>query len=242
MQYFDLSLIEKGGPIMWPLLALSLLGFVFFVERALYLHRGQIAASTFVDGIKNLVRKQRVLEALTVCEETPGPTAAIVKAALMNFDRPEAKIRSAVQEAAIIEIPALERRIGTIAAIAKASPILGLLGTVVALMQAFSVMQSEGPYANASIFSGEIAEALITTATGLAIAVMAYLAHHFLYGRVRALVHDMEWVANEIMQFLMLDLPDEMAGQEATSETGIEDPFIPSQEDDEQKTPAEKTT
>ncbi|WP_309386990.1 MotA/TolQ/ExbB proton channel family protein [Cerasicoccus frondis] len=242
MEYFDLSLIEKGGPIMWPLLALSLLGFVFFVERALYLHRGQIPASAFLDGIKNLVRKQRVLEALTVCEETPGPTAAIVKAALMNFDQPEPKIRSSVQEAAIIEIPALERRIGTIAAIAKASPILGLLGTVVALMQAFSVMQAEGPYANASIFSGEIAEALITTATGLAIAVMAYLAHHFLHGRVRALVHDMEWVANEIMQFLLLDLPDEMAGQEATSETGIEDPFIPSADDEPEASPAEKTT
>ncbi|GHC10934.1 MotA/TolQ/ExbB proton channel family protein [Cerasicoccus arenae] len=226
MNYLDLSLIEKGGPIMWPLLALSLLGFVFFVERALYLHRGQIPASAFVDGIKNLVRKQRILEALTVCEETPGPTAAIVKAALMNFDQPEAKIRSTVQEAAIIEIPALERRIGTIAAIAKASPILGLLGTVVALMQAFSVMQAEGPYANASLFSGEIAEALITSATGLAIAVMAYLAHHFLYGRVRALVHDMEWVANDIMQFLLLELPDELAAasEYASSETGIEAP------------------
>lgn len=217
--------------MMWPLLLLSILGFVFFVERALYLHRGQIPASAFVDGIKNLVRKQRVLEALTVCEETPGPTASIVKAALMNFDQPEPKIRSAVQEAAIIEIPALERRIGTIAAIAKASPILGLLGTVVALMQAFSVMQAEGPYANASLFSGEIAEALITTATGLAIAVMAYLAHHFLHGRVRALVHDMEWVANEIMQFLLLDLPDELAaeseGEEIASESEIKDTFIP---------------
>lgn len=223
---------------MWPLLALSLLGFVFFIERALYLHRGQIQASAFVDGIKNLVRKQRVLEALTVCEETPGPTAAIVKAALMNFDQPEPKVRSAVQEAAIIEIPALERRIGTIAAIAKVSPILGLLGTVVALMQAFAVMQGEGPYANASIFSGEIAEALITTATGLAIAVMAYLAHHFLYGRVRALVHDMEWVANDIMEFLLLDLPEELAataGDEATSETGIEDPYIPPEDDEDEE-------
>lgn len=209
MTYLDLSLIERGGPVMWPLLGLSLLGFVFFVERALYLHRGQIRAVAFVDGIKNLVRKQRVLEALTVCEETPGPTASVAKAALMNFDQPEAKLRAAMQEAAIIEIPLLERRVGTIAAIAKVSPILGLLGTVVALMQAFAVMHAEGPYANAALFSGEIAEALITTATGLAIAVMAYLAHHFLHGRLRALVHDMEWTANEMSQFLLLDLPAE---------------------------------
>ncbi|MEO0795680.1 MAG: MotA/TolQ/ExbB proton channel family protein [Verrucomicrobiota bacterium] len=231
MNFLDLSLVERGGPIMWPLLVLSLLGFVFFVERALYLHRGQIPVIAFVDGIKNLVRKQRVLEALTVCEETPGPTASVVKAALMNFDQPETKIRSAVQEAAIIQIPALERRIGTIAAIAKVSPILGLLGTVVALMRAFAVMQAEGPYANASLFSGEIAQALISTATGLSIAVMAYLAHHFLYGRVRAIVHDMEWVANEIMQFLILDLPQEVAADDSSSsETGIESPHSTTEE------------
>jgi len=223
---------------MWPLLALSLLGFVFFVERALYLHRGQIPANAFVDGIKNLVRKQRVLEALTVCEETPGPTAAIVKAALLNFDQSEPKVRMAVQEAAIIEIPALERRIGTIAAIAKASPILGLLGTVAALMQAFAVMREEGPYANAALFSGEISAALITTATGLAIAVMAYLAHHFLHGRVRALVHDMEWVANEIMQFLLLEFPEEMALDEAASETGIEGHGGAREEDARHRRPA----
>ncbi|MDP0496839.1 MAG: MotA/TolQ/ExbB proton channel family protein [Verrucomicrobiota bacterium JB024] len=209
MGIFDFSLIERGGPLMWPLLVLSLIGFVFFVERTLYLHKGQIRTNTFVDGIKNLVRKRRLLEALTVCEETPGPVASVVKAALLNHDKSEDKMRGAIRDAALVEIPSLERRVGTIAAIAKISPLLGLLGTIVALLSAFTQMQEKGPYANAATFSGDVAQALITTATGLAIAIMAYLAHHFLHGRVRALVHDMEWVGNDIIQFLNRDLPED---------------------------------
>ncbi|MEM9227273.1 MAG: MotA/TolQ/ExbB proton channel family protein [Verrucomicrobiota bacterium] len=209
MGLFDFSLLERGGPLMWPLLLLSLIGFVFFVERTLYLHKGQIRTNSFVDGIKNLVRKRRLLEALTVCEETPGPVASVVKAALLNHDKPEEKMRGAIRDAALVEIPALERRIGTISAIAKVSPLLGLLGTVVALLQSFFLMQEVGPYANAADFSGEVANALITTAAGLSISIMAYLAHHFLHGRVRALVHDMEWVGNDMMQFLLLDVPED---------------------------------
>jgi biopolymer transport protein ExbB len=205
MKIFDL--LHQGGPMMWPLLALSVLGFVFFVERALYLHQGQIRTAEFVEGIKNLARKRRILEALTVCEETPGPVAAIVKAALKNHAEGEARLRGAIQAMAIVEIPTLERRLGTIAVIAKIAPIMGLLGTVLAILRAFSTMQSTGPYTNAAVFSGQIAAAMISTAAGLAIAILAYLVYHFLSGRVRALVHDMEWVGNDMLQFLLVELP-----------------------------------
>ncbi|MGA2052906.1 MAG: MotA/TolQ/ExbB proton channel family protein [Opitutales bacterium] len=215
MKLFDLTLIERGGPLMWPLLVLSLLGFVFFLERTLYLHKGQIRTADFVEGIKSLVRKRRLLEALTVCEETPGPVAAVVKAALLHHREDEARLRGAIQASALVEIPALERRLGTIAVIAKVAPLIGLLGTVTALWQSFQAMQVMGPYANSKDFSGDISSALITTATGLAIAIMAYLAHHFLYGRVRALVHDMEWVGNDILVFLLTDLPGSAAQPEA---------------------------
>lgn len=193
---------------MWALLALSIIGFIFFIERTLYLHKGQIRSNAFIEGIKNLLRKRRVLEAITVCQETPGPIPKVVVAALRNYDRPEAEMRGAMRETALVEIPILERRIGSIAAIAKISPIIGLLGTVVAMLTAFLRMEEAGSYADASLFSGQVAQALITTAAGLAISGMAYLAHHFLSGRVRALVNDMEWVSNDIMQFLLRDLPE----------------------------------
>lgn len=193
---------------MWPLLILSIIGLLIFLERTLYLHRGQIRSNSFLAGIKNLVRKQRLLEALTVCEETPGPVAAIVKGALLNCEEGEQQLRIAMREAALVEIPMLERRVGTLAAIAKIAPMIGLLGTVVAILQGFYSMQSAGSYVDASQFTGVIAQAMITTATGIAIAIMASLAHHFLHGRVRALVHDMEWVSNDMLQFLLHDLPN----------------------------------
>ncbi len=214
MDFWNFSLLEKGGPMMWALLGLSILGFVFFVERTLFLHKGQIRTNAFLDGIKNLLRKRRVIEAITVCEETPGPIPKVVVAALRNYNRPEPEMRTAMREAALVEIPVLERRVGTIAAIAKVSPLLGLLGTVIAMLSGFNLMQDIGAYADAGVFSGQVAQALISTAAGLAISAMAYLAHHFLYGRVRALVHDMEWAANDIMQFLLRDLPEAQEDEE----------------------------
>jgi biopolymer transport protein ExbB len=193
--------------MMWPLFALSLLGCVFFLERALFLHKGQIRTTEFVEGIKNLARKRRILEALTVCEETPGPVAAVVKAALRHYQEDETRLRNAIQAMALVEIPTLERRLGTIAMIAKIAPLLGLLGTVLSMLKGFQRMQNGSSYADAADFSAIIAQALVTTASGLAIAVLAYLAYHFLHGRVRALVHDMEWVGNEMLQFLLVDLP-----------------------------------
>lgn len=207
MHILDFSLLKQGGLLMWPLFALSLLGLVFTLERALFLHKGQIGTVKFVEGIKNLARKRRILEALTVCEETPGPVAAVVKAALRHYREDETHLRGAIQAMALVEIPTLERRLGTLAAIAKIAPLLGLLGTVLSLLDAFEKMQTSGSYATAADFSGIITGALITTATGLAVAILAYLAHHFLHGRVRALVHDMEWVGNDMLQFLLVDLP-----------------------------------
>lgn len=202
---------------MYPLLFVSILGFVLFIERALFLHKGQIGTEDFLGGIKNLVNKKRLVEALTLCEDTPGPMARIVKSALLHYGESREQIRSAIQSAAIVEIPVLERRIGTIAAIARIAPLLGFLGTVIAALQA--LYQLEASNADSGEFSRLLAEALITSASGLAIAVMATLAHHFLAGRVRALVHDFEWVGHTIHEFLStasVEEPDARVAPEVT--------------------------
>lgn len=185
---------------MYPLLFVSLLGFVLFIERSLYLHKGQIGTQDFLSGIKNLVRKKRLVEALTLCEDTPGPMARIVKSALLHYGESRESIRSAIQSAAIVEIPTLERRIGTIAALARVAPLLGFLGTLITALQALYALESFN--GDSGVLSKLLAQALITSATGLAIAVMAMLAYHFLSGRVRALVHDFEWVGHDIHEFL----------------------------------------
>lgn len=198
----DLSLFRQGGPLMWPLLLVGLVGFIFFIERTLFLHQGQIQVRNFVDGIRNLLSKGRLAEALAVCEETPGPIPTVVKSALLHYDQPLPRIRAAIQSAALVEIPILERRIGAIAAIARIAPILGLLGTALAGYDAFFLFQNEGVYADPAVFAGNIARALLTTIAGLAIAAMAHFAHHFLYGRLRAVVHDMESVGHDLLQWI----------------------------------------
>ncbi|MEO0508278.1 MAG: MotA/TolQ/ExbB proton channel family protein [Verrucomicrobiota bacterium] len=203
MDFLQHNFILQGGPVMYPLLITSVFGFVIFIERTLFLHKGQIGTEDFVSGIKNLVRKKRLVEALTLCEDTPGPLARIVKSALLNYGESRESIRMAIQGAAIVEIPFLERRIGAIATLARVAPMLGFLGTLVSALQALYFLEAAN--ADSGEFSRLLAEALITSASGLAIAVMAVLAHHFLQGRVRALVHDFEWVGHEIFEFLTTD-------------------------------------
>lgn len=205
MMSVDSSIFAKGGPIVWVLLALGLLGVMLFIERTLYLHRGHIGAKAFVDGIKNILAKRRLVEALTVCEETPGPVAAVVKAALLHADDPAEAMRFHVQEAAIVELPALERRLGSIAAIAQVAPLVGLLGTVLGLIVTFQHFEQGGPYAMAHVISGGMWQALIGLAGSLMLAIPAHLAHHFLSGRVRAIVRDVEWSGNEIMKYLLTE-------------------------------------
>lgn len=189
--------------MMAVLLLIALIGIVIFIERTLFLHRGQIRSTAFINGIKNILAKRRIVEALTVCEETPGPVAAVAKAALLHADDDADKMRFHVQEAAVVELPALERRLGAIAAIAQVAPLVGLLGTVLGMITTFVAFQKD--YATASVLAKGLWQALLATAGSLMVAIPAHLAHHFLTGRVRAIVRDVEWAGNEIMKYLLTE-------------------------------------
>lgn len=213
MSGFDFSLFVKGGPMMWVLLVLAALGLMLFIERTLYLHRGQIRAKAFVDGIKNILAKRRLVEALTVCEETPGPVAAVVKAALLHADDSADVMRFHVQESAVVELPALERRLGSIAAVAQVAPLVGLLGTVIGMIATFLAFERGGNYALASALSVGMWQALLATAGSLMLAVPMHLAYHFLSGRVRSIVRDVEWSGNEIMKYLLTEYRGARSGE-----------------------------
>ncbi len=203
--------------MMWVLLALGLLTVLLTLERVLFLHRGQIRATTFLEGIKNILAKRRVVEALTVCEETPGPVAAVVKAALLHAEADVATMRFHVQEAAIVELPALERRLGSIATIAQVAPMVGLLGTVLGMATTFLAFEKD--YMSASALATGMWQALLCTAGGLMLALPAHVAHHFLSGRVRSIVRDVEWSANEIMRYLQNDYRGRKPGGSEVVET-----------------------
>jgi biopolymer transport protein ExbB len=203
MTTFSYSVFAKGGPVMWLLVLLGLAALVVFIERALFLHRGQIRSTEFLNGIKNLLQKDRLMEALTLCEETPGPVAKLVKAGLRHAGDDEPAMRFAVQEAALAELPVLERRISALAAIAQIAPLFGLLGTLLGMIRTFWLFNQSGNYATPTVLAGGMWEALLTAAAGLIVAIPAHLGRHFLAGRVHALVQDMEWAGNELMRFLL---------------------------------------
>ncbi len=203
--------------MMWVLLALGLLTVLLALERVLFLHRGQIRATTFLEGIKNILAKRRLVEALTVCEETPGPVAAVVKAALLHAEADVAAMRFHVQEAAIVELPALERRLGSIATIAQVAPMVGLLGTVLGMATTFLAFEKD--YMSASALATGMWQALLCTAGGLMLALPAHVAHHFLSGRVRSIVRDVEWAGNEIMRYLQNDYRGRKPGGSEVVET-----------------------
>lgn len=215
-ELFHHTLLEQGGPTMWLLLAISLVGFIVFVERTLFLHKGQIHLHDFVEGIENLIRKRRILEALTVCEETPGPVANVVKSAILHHQHSEDELRRAIQTAALVEIPVLEKRIGTLAAIARVAPLIGLVGTLLAALGIFQLLQAVGPYLEHGMAAGLMVQGILSSVTGICIAIMAHLGHHFLHGRLRAILHDLEWAGHDIMQLLlrMKDPESEGSGDE----------------------------
>ncbi len=203
--------------MMWVLLAFGFLTLLLVFERLLYLHRGQIRATTFLEGIKNSLAKRRLVEALTLCEETPGPVAAVVKAALLHVDADAEAMRFHVQEAAIIELPALERRLGAIATVAHVAPLVGLLGTVLGMATTFLAFEKD--YMSASALATGMWQALLSTAGSLMLAIPAHVAHYFLSGRVRAIVRDVEWSGNEIMRYLQNEYRGRKPGANEAVET-----------------------
>lgn len=205
MSAFDFSLLAKGGPMMFVVVIMAVVSLVLCIERTLFLHRGQIRSKPFLDGIKNTLEKRRIVEALTLCEETPGPVAAVVKAALLHASDDADRLRFAVQEAAVVEVPSLERRLAAIAAVAQIAPMVGLLGTLLGLITTFHAFMQGGQYATANALAGGLWQALLATAGSLLVAIPTHIAYHFLSGRVRSIVRDVEWAGNEIMRYLLSD-------------------------------------
>lgn len=203
---YQFYFLSDGGPFVWTLLGIALFGLAFLIERGVYLHRMQIPSGDFLNGLKNNLRKGRYVEALTVCENTEGPVARVVKAILLHRGESEERMRLAAEEAAIAEIPALERRAGTINAFAKIAPLVGLAGTVFALLRAFLHMNSAGHYATADLFSADIAQALSATGLGLVVAIVLHLGHHFIAERIRALTYEIDKTAIAVISFLNYEI------------------------------------
>lgn len=194
--------IQKGGLLMWPILLCSIIAVAVFAERTFYLHRASIHVGEFLQGLSNLIKRRNFAEALHESAGTPGPVARVIHAAILRHDAPRAELREIVQEAGQLEVPKLERFLGVLATLAYLTPLLGLLGTVSGMIDAFSTLNSTGGYATVTELSGGIYKSLLTTAAGLTVATPTFVAYSYLSSRVNTLMHEMERAGIEIVHML----------------------------------------
>ena len=202
--------LKLGGPMIWLILGASATALVVFFQRVLHYHRAQINSMEFLNGVRNVLKRDNVVEALSICDATPGPVARLVKVAILNRDRGQEGVREALEEAGLIEVPPLEEKLNLIATIAQITPLMGLLGTVLGFIKIFSELQAKATLANMQDLSGGIWQALICTAAGLAVAIPCYAAYNYLVSRVNAIVLDMEKAATEIIN-IVKELPAKSA-------------------------------
>jgi biopolymer transport protein ExbB len=194
--------IADGGPMMLLILATSAVALAVFMERLLQYHREQINSTEFLNGVRNVLKRDNVLEALAICDATPGPVARLVKIAILNRDRGRDGVREALEDAGSLEVPRLETKLNMLATIAQIAPLMGLLGTVMGFIKVFQAIQDAGLAAHVGQLSGGIWQALICTAAGLAVSIPSYAGYNYLVGRVNAIVLDMEQVSTEVLNLV----------------------------------------
>ena len=194
--------IQKGGLLMWPILVCSVVAIAVFAERLFYFHRATIHVGEFLQGLSNLVKRRNFAEALHESAGTPGPVARVIHAAIIRHDAPRAELREIVQEAGQLEVPKLERFLGVLATLAYVAPLLGLLGTVAGMIDAFGTLSSAGGYATVTELSNGVYKSLLTTAAGLVVATPTFVAYSYLSSRVNSLMHEMERAGIEVVHML----------------------------------------
>ena len=196
------ELLSTGGPVLWLILASGVIAFGVFIERALHLHRARIKSEDFLKGIFNILRRGNVAEALTICDETPGPVAYIVRTAILRRTDSQESIRRQIQDASLVEISRMERRLVVIASVAQIAPLLGLLGTIVGLTEYLYIMREQMPLIQSADVTDGLLRALLTTGAGLFVAIPCYAAFNLLVLKIDRIVLDMERAGSETLSFL----------------------------------------
>ena len=196
------TLLTNGGPVIWLILIAAAVAIVTFFERMLYCHSAQINTTEFLNGVRNVLKRDNVVEAISICDATPGPVARLVKTAILNRDKSRERVREAVEEAGLTEVPLLEERLNLIATIAQIAPLLGLFGTVIGFIEIFQHLQVSGLYAHVDELSKGIWQALICAAAGIGVAILVHAGYNYLVSRINKIVLDMERAAGEIVNIV----------------------------------------
>jgi len=193
---------SEGGVVFWIIVILGVVEFAVFFERLLHIRRAAIDYNDFLKGIRTIMERGNESEALAVCEDTPGPVAALVRVAIQHKHEERQQIREAVEVIGRAELKRLERRINVVATITYTAPLLGLLGTVLGIAETTLAMRAQAPLVEAAAVTGGLLQALSTTAASLIVAAPGYALYNLLVARIDAVASDMETATTEIVTFL----------------------------------------
>lgn len=196
------GLIERGGPLVWVLLALAFVGAVAVVERLFFFHRARINVGDLLVGLSHHVRRRAFAEALHEAARAPGPVGRVAHAALLRYYLGRSDLRDVVQEAGQLEVPQIEKNLRVVLGVALMAPMVGLLGTLVGIFETFERVGQQGGGGGQAEIAAGVSTALVVSVVGMAVAVPMYLSYLYLLGRAKRLVRRLERAGIEVVHMI----------------------------------------
>lgn len=200
MSLWDLCV--QGGFIMIVLAALALISIYVFVERAIVIRRAAREDNTFMQRIRDYIHETELDSALNLCQRTATPYARLIAKGISRLGRPMNDVLVAIENVGNIEVAKLGKGLPWLATTAAGAPMLGFLGTVIGMVEAFYNLASAGSSANIDILAGGIYEALVTTVAGLIVGILALFAYNYLVARIAGVMSSLETKTMEFMDLL----------------------------------------
>jgi biopolymer transport protein ExbB len=200
LSIIDLAL--AGGFMMIPIVALSLVAIYIFVERFLTINKANQDPEPFMHRVKEKVLKGDINGARLLCSQTDSPIARMIEKGISRIGSPLKNIEASIENVAKIEIFKLEKNLSTLATISGSAPMMGFLGTVIGMVEAFIAISQEEGSVSPKLLSSGIYTAMITTVAGLIVGIIAYLAYNFLVSRVQKVIHKMEYTSIDFVDLL----------------------------------------
>ncbi|NLT03812.1 MAG: MotA/TolQ/ExbB proton channel family protein [Bacteroidales bacterium] len=200
LRFFDMAV--KGGWLMLPLFLLLLIAIYIFVERLLVINAASKDDPTFMNRIKDHILNGKMESAIKLCKQTNTPSSRMIEKGITRIGRPMNDVQVAIENMGNIEVSKLEKGLSVLASVAGGAPMIGFLGTVLGMVQAFYDMASAGSNVDISILSSGIYVAMVTTVGGLIVGILAFFANNYLISRIRNLVTNLETKTMEFMDLL----------------------------------------
>ena len=199
------TLIKAGGPIMAPIILCSIFALGIVIEKFIYFMNIDSDVSELKKNVFDAIKKNKIKEAIQICDSSRSPVAKILKAGILKFGSSREDIKEHMEDMSLFEIPKLESRLAVLATIAHVSPLLGLLGTVMGMAASFYTIQAQSASLHSvtsADLAGGIGQAILTTMAGLLVAIVAYIAYNYFVHRINRFVLEMQRAGTELVNLM----------------------------------------